>query len=120
MSAQTIGWWIFGIQSGAYFIVCCLLPFFYVLRSGRFWRGVFFVWGTSVALVFGWDLLGQYLRLHVDKTVADYCFDGPHVLAFVLCGWWPGIVVCSIAILIYRLRERLRKKQEVQSHETAA
>jgi hypothetical protein len=120
MSTQTLGWWLFGIQAAVLFYFCCVLPFRYVLRSGRFWRSVQFVWGTLAALTLCSALLGEYLRLHVEKSLADYCADGTHVGAFILLGWWPGIMVCTFALLIYRLRERFSQKQKSQSHETAA
>jgi|SRR5215469_8237225 len=119
MSTQNVAWWIFGLQAAVYTIIC-LWPFFYVLRSGRFWRGVLFVWGPSVAWAFYCDLLDKYLVLHVDKTLPDYGIERVPLLPFVLAGWWPGIVICGIAFLIYRLRERLKKKQEIGPFETAA
>src|ERR1035438_8680670 len=44
MSTQTLGWWLFGIQSVAYIALCYVLPFRYVLRSGRFWSGRQLFW----------------------------------------------------------------------------
>jgi hypothetical protein len=69
MSVPTLGKWLFGIQSAAFVYVCLVLPFRYVLRSGRFWRGVLFVWVTTAAFVFCSVLFGQFLRLNVDKSL---------------------------------------------------
>lgn len=120
MSVPTLGKWLFGIQSVAFVYVCCVLPFRYVLRSGRFWRGVLFVWVTTAAFVFCSVLFGQFLRLNVDKSLDYYCFEGPQFLLFAFAGWWPGIMVSTVAIFIYKIRERLNQKQKSQPHETAA
>src|ERR1017187_2032473 len=116
MSTQTLGWWLFGIQSIAYIALCYVLPFRYVLRSGRFWRGVLFCWVAAAAFSFCTAMLGLYLYSHVDRALANYLFDGQHCLFFIVMGWTQGMIISGIALVIYQRRKRLSQKQEIKSH----
>jgi hypothetical protein len=65
-------------------------------------------------------LLGEYLRLNIDKSLADSCFDGPQFLGLALMGWMQGMIISGTALFLYRRRKRLAKKQTSIDHETAA
>ena len=101
MSTETVGWLIFAAQSIGYIALCYVLPFVYVLRSGRFWIGVLLGWITAAAFTFASMMVGQYLYSHVDHTLANFCFEGPHFLAFTFCGWWQGMIISALARLLY-------------------
>jgi hypothetical protein len=111
MSIETLGWWLFGIQMVVYVAFCYVFPFRYVLRFGRFWKGVLMCWITAAAFSFCSLILGQYLHWHIDKVLANYCFDGPHFLAFAILGWWQGLIIAGIASVIYRRRKGLKENQ---------
>ncbi len=119
MSTQTTGSLLFGIQSIAYVALCYVLPFRFVLRTGRFGRGILLCWASASAFTFFSAMLGQFLNHHVDKTLVDSCFDGSHVLAMLLMGWWQGLIISGIALALYRRRQRLSGKSEVLSQEPA-
>ena len=121
MNTQTLSSILSWTQFVAFFVLCIILPFRFVLRSGGFWRGVIFVWLTSSAFSFCSVMLGWYLYQHVDKSLANSCFDGPQFLAFAVLGWvTPGMIVSGIAYLLFWRRKQLVKKQESGNHETAA
>jgi hypothetical protein len=111
MSTETLGWLLFGVQSSIYIALCYVFPFLYVLRSGRFWVGVLIGWGTAATFTFCSAMLGMYLYKHVDHALAGYCFEGPHFLAFTFCGWWQGIIISGMALIIHRRRKRLKQNQ---------
>lgn len=119
MSMQTLGWLIFGIQSVAYIALCYVLPFRYVLRSGRFWRGVLFSWITAAAFTFCITILGVCLYKQIDPVLVNYLFDGQQCIFFILMGWMQGMLISGIALVIYHRRKRLSQKQVIESHETA-
>jgi hypothetical protein len=112
MSVQALGSTIAWTYNIAVLAVCIVLPFRYVLRTGRFRRGVVFVWIAAAVLSFCFVALGQYLRLNVDKSLANYCPEGPHFLIFALLGWWPGLLVSGTAYLLFARRKRLAINQE--------
>jgi hypothetical protein len=105
MNTRTLGGWLFGIQFVVFVVVCYVFPFCYVLRTGRFWRGVLFCWLTEAALSFCSMMLGVYLYRNVDRILSQYCFEGPHFLAFAFTGWFQGMITAGIAQVIYRRRK---------------
>lgn len=111
MRTETLGWLLFGVQSAVYIALCYVYPFRYVLRSGRFWGGLLIGWGTAAAFTFCSMQLGWYLYHHVDHALAGYCFEGPHFLAFTVCGWWQGGIISGVALIIHRRRKRLAEVQ---------
>jgi len=112
MDTQTLGLFLSWAQFVAFFILCIVLPSRFVLQTGRFWRGVLLVWISSSAFSFCSVLFGKYLRLNVDKSLADSCFEGPQFLAFALVGWLtPGMIVSGTAFFLFWRRKRLAKKQ---------
>jgi hypothetical protein len=112
MDTQTLGSFLFWTQLIAFFTLCVVLPFRFVLHTGRFGRGVLLIWISSAAFSFCSVLLGEYLRLNIDKSLADSCFEGPQFLAFALMGWLsPGMLISGIAYLLFWRRKRLAKKQ---------
>jgi hypothetical protein len=121
MDTQTLGSLLSWIQLIAFFVLCVVLPFRFVLHSGRFWRGVLFVWITSAIFSFCSILLGEYLRLNIDKSLADRCFEGPQFLAFALLGWLtPGMIVSGTACFLFWRRKRLSKKQKDEDFNQAS
>jgi len=109
MNTETTGWVIFTTQSIGYFGLCYVLPFALVLRKGKFWFGVVMSWITAAAFSFVSVWIGQFLHHHVDRGLADYCFEGPQFMGFMFCGWWQGLIICFPAWLIYRRRERAKE-----------
>jgi hypothetical protein len=70
------------------------------------------IWISASAFAFCSVTLGQYLYTHVDRSLADGCFEGPQFLAFALLGWLsPGMLVSGIAYSLFWRRKRLAKKQ---------
>jgi len=121
MSTQTLDSYLGWSQSIAFLYVCIILPFRFVLHTGRFRRGVLLVWISSAAFSFCSVMLGQYFYLHIDKSLVDSCFEGPQFLAFALLGWLtPGMIVSGTAYFLFWRRKRLAKKQESDIHEAAA
>jgi hypothetical protein len=111
MDTQTLGLILSWTQLIAFFALCIVLPFRFVLHTGRFWRGVLLVWISSAAFSFCSVLFGEYLRLNIDKSLADSCFEGPQFLALALMGWTQGIIISGTAFVLYQRRKRLAKKQ---------
>jgi len=106
MSTQTLNSFLSWIQFIAFFVLCIALPFRYVLRTGRFWRGVVFTWIASATFSFCSVMLGQYFYWHIDKSLSDSCFEGPQFLAFAFLGWLsPGMLVSGIAYLLFWRRK---------------
>jgi hypothetical protein len=121
MSTQTLNSVLCWSQFVAFFYLCIILPFRFVLRSGRFWRGVIFIWLTSTAFSFCSALFGLYLYQNIDRSLIDSCFEGPHVLAFAFMGWLsPGMLVSGIAYLLFWRRKQLARKSESANPQTAA
>jgi hypothetical protein len=113
MNPQTLSSILLWTQFAAFFVLCVILPFRFVLRSGRFWRGVIFAWLASAAFSFCSSMLGWYLFTHIDKGLYDGFFDGPQFLAFAFLGWLsPGMMVSGIAWLLFWRRKRSTKKKE--------
>jgi ABC-type tungstate transport system substrate-binding protein len=111
MDTQTLTSFLFWIQMIAFFAMCVVLPFRFVLHTGRFGKGVLLVWISSAAFSFCSVMFGQYLYLNIDKSLADSCFEGPQFLCLALLGWWQGMIVSGTAFVLYRRRKRLAKKQ---------
>jgi len=120
MSTQTLGSFLSWTQVIAFYALCVVLPFRFVLHTGRFKRGVLLVWISSVVFSFCSVLLGEYLRLNIDKSLADSCCEGPQFLCLALMGWTQGMIVSGIAFFLYWRRKRLAKKQESVDHEAAS
>ena len=113
MGTQTLNAVLGWSQVIAFFYACIFLPFRYVLHTGRFRRGVIFIWVSASAFAFCSVMLGQYLYTYVDKSLVDSCCEGPQFLEFALMGWLtPGMLVSGIAYLLFWRRQRLAKKKE--------
>ena len=112
MSTETLESVLSWFQAIAFFILCVVLPFRFVLHTGRFWRGVLLVWITSAVFSFCSVMFGQYLYLNIDKSLVDSCFEGPQFLAFALMGWVNGMIISGTAYILYRRRKHLNRKQE--------
>jgi hypothetical protein len=106
MSTTTLGSWLFGIQAVMFVALCYVLPFRYVLRTGRFWRGVLFCWLATTVFTLCSAILGVVLYQNLDKALIDYCFEGPEVLAFAAFGWFGGMIVSAVAQNNYRRRRQ--------------
>jgi ABC-type tungstate transport system substrate-binding protein len=121
MTSQTLNAVLGWSQVAAFFYACIFLPFRYVLRTGRFRRGVLIIWISASVFALCSVMLGQYLYSYVDRSLVEGCFEGPQFLAFALMGWLsPGMLVSGIAYLLFWRRQRLLKKQESNKHEAAA
>jgi hypothetical protein len=121
MSTETLSELLSWIQLAALFALCVVLPFRYVLHTGRFRRGVVFSWVSATAFSFCSMILGQYLYTHVDRSLVDSCCDGPEFLGFALVGWLsPGMLVSGIAYSLFWRRKHLAKKHEMDNHEPAS
>jgi len=121
MTTQTLNAVLGWSQVAAFFYACIFLPFRYVLRTGRFKRGVIIIWVSASVFAFCSAMLGQYLYSYVDRSLVEGCFEGPQCLAFALMGWLsPGMLVAGIAYLLFWRRQRLAKKKESIDHEAAA
>jgi hypothetical protein len=112
MSTEALGWWLFGVQAAAYVALCYVYPFRYMLRSGRFGRGVLLCWIAAAVFSFCSLILGQYLGWRVDRVLANYCCEGPQFLAFAILGWCQGLIIAGIASVIFRRRSGLKEKQQ--------
>ena len=111
MKIETIGWMIVAVQAAAIIAFTYVLPFVFVLKSGRFWFGVLIGWLPSVAVFFISLCVGEFLRRHVDKRFADYCSDGPAFLGACFAGWMPVMISAGVAYGLYRRRQRLARRE---------
>jgi hypothetical protein len=111
MSTEIIGWLIVVVEGATLIAVTYVLPFVYVLKSGRFWRGVLISWLRTVAVFFAFFCTGEFLRLHVDKKLTVYCSDGPAFLAACFVGWMPVMISAGTAYGLHRRRQRLARNQ---------
>jgi hypothetical protein len=109
MNTETAGQIIFAAQSVGYVGLCYVLPFAYVLRTGRFWHGVGIGWVTAAAFAFVSMWIGQFLYRCVAHGLASYCFEGPQFLMFMVFGWFQGMIVCLPAIIIHQMRKKRGK-----------
>jgi len=87
------------------------IPFFYIVRTGRFFKGVALTW----FLVAGWYfLLGVLLAPFLQRISKDMP-DGQHFGVALLVGWWFGIVVSlpafGLRYLILQYRPDWLKKE---------
>ena len=101
---EMTGWIIFATQTVGYVGLCLIVPFAYVLRTGRFWLGVVIAWLMAAAFTFVSMWIGCYVNQHVSRELANYCFEGPHFVGSAFCGWWQGMIVCLPAWIIHRRR----------------
>lgn len=86
------------------FIIVLGIPFVYVLLTGKFSRGIGLVWLLSI-LWFAILSIPVYDFLwRIDK---DLCIEtmpeGNSIIAAVMTGWFPGLIVSGLAMLIRKL-----------------
>ena len=122
MSTQTLGLFLSWTQLIAFFVLCVVLPFRFVLHTGRFKRGILLVWILAAAFSFCSVLLGEYLRRNIDNSLANSCFEGGRSFSMRVDGIAFARNDCSGHSLFsfFATGERLAKKQEGVDHVAAA
>ena len=86
----------------SFFIIVCGIPFVYVLFCGKILKGMFLVWGLSVlyfviVTIPIFDLVWYY-----DKEMTKGMPEGNSIVASILTGWLPGLIISGIAALTRR------------------
>jgi len=91
-------------------LLCLIAPGIYVYRSGKFVRGALLTW----ALLFGYEvaslLIGGVVFGHAPRYSGLF-EQGPGVMAMLIMGWFPGLVVSLVSMLIRYIVCHLGKRK---------
>ena len=74
------------------------VPFFYVVITGNFKKGLFQAWFLFVA----WYVLLLFLN-PLFVPIGIELIDGPELFAAIIVGWLPGLVISGLGILVRKL-----------------
>ena len=114
------------IVSVSFCIVAFAVPFYYVLRSSRFARGVFLTWGLmilyfAIVTIPVYDILWYYDKELTMATLPE----GNSIVGAACMGWLWGLIVAGLALLTRRIVKHFRpmafsEKQKGQDNERNA
>jgi hypothetical protein len=92
------------ILNAAIVIISCVIPFRYVLRTGNIFRGFFLSWGLAVLSYFLvsvpiFGIIHAFDRYLAERSVPDAIGNMP----VILFGWFPAIIVSSVAMAVRQI-----------------
>lgn len=99
----------------ASYVIMYVLPFIYILRKGKFYKGFLASWVFQFIYSFLISTFVPYLLLlkfpDQKNLIYDIFPEGNLIVAAIMIGWLPAFIVCEIAHLIYRFRNRTIKQE---------
>lgn len=103
------------ISNLAWFAALAVYPFIYVLKTGRFFKGVLRSWGFYLL---GAILLSLFIPGALTFFLPEYkqfiyvrCFpEAPVIVATFFTGWLPACVICGIALAIRAVYQKYRTR----------
>jgi hypothetical protein len=82
------------------FVVTCVIPFLYVLRSRKWLRGIFLGWGLGIISSFIVSVPLFAIVYYYNKDLAVKSFpEAISVVALLFLGWLPASVISFVAVL---------------------
>ena len=103
---------------GSWFIATSVPPFVYVLRTGRFVKGVFLAWGLFVLTTFMLSVVLFSLVHHfiAPEIAVKFLPDQIAVPVSIFMGWFWGSIISFIAYSIRRFKIAKRKSLEANAN----
>ena len=90
-------------------IVVLGIPFVYVLKTGKYGKGIGLVWFLMVAWYFILSILVYNILWHSHKElVIETLPEGNSIVAAFFTGWLPGIVISMLALFFRKLIMKFR------------
>ena len=96
-----------------------VVPFIYVLRTGRFIKGVLLTWVLMILTTFMLSGVIYALVHHLlaPEIAAEFLPEGNALAASFFVGWFFGLVISSVAYLI---RSAVKDREAKQKSEEAS
>lgn len=84
-------------------LIVFIVPFIYVVVTGKFVKGLFRAWFLFIAYYASLLILNPLF-----VPVGVELFDGPELFAAIIIGWFPGFIISGLGLLARDFLLRIR------------
>jgi hypothetical protein len=88
-------------------IITCVIPFVYVLCTGKFYRGILLTWGSMVLSSAILSIPVYELVWRYNPELTKFLPEGNSIIGALCMGWLGGVIISILALLARLIKMKL-------------